>query len=189
MGPGSFRSESRSFAGEDAEAPPVFLHGMWRSGTTYIWSRFREAEDVCAYYEPFHHGLDRLNPRRIARDTPEKAAAFGHPALEKPYFSEYAELLACPRGVKRYHRSFAHDRFLLGGDEAHPPRERYVSLLVEHAEQAGLRPILACNRTVLRLAWLKRRFASYDIHIDRDPHGVWRSYMQQMLRANYSFFT
>jgi hypothetical protein len=189
MGPDSYRAESRSFGADEGAAQPVFLHGMWRSGTTYIWSRFRKADDVCAYYEPFHHGLDKLNRRRIARDTPEKAAAFGHPAVEKPYFSEYSDLLSFPRGVRRFHRSFAHDRFVLGGDDVHRPLERYVSLLLTHASRDKRRPILACNRTVLRVGWLKRRFASFDIHIDRDPHGVWRSYMQQMLQGNYSFFT
>ena len=188
MGQDLQRLEPTVSGDASSDRRPVFLHGMWRSGTTYVWSRFREAPDVQAYYEPFHHGLDKLTHRRIARDTPEKASANGHPALEKPYFSEFGGLVR-GRGVKGFHRSFAHDRFLMRQADQHPQLQRYVSTLVDHAADAGRRPVLACNRTVMRIGWLRRRFASYDIHIDRDPHGVWRSYMQQMLKGNYSFFT
>ncbi len=33
---------------------PVFLHSMWRTGSTYLASRFAEEARYCVFYEPFH---------------------------------------------------------------------------------------------------------------------------------------
>jgi hypothetical protein len=166
----------------------VFLHGMWRSGTTYVWSRFRDAPGAYAYYEPFHHGLAKLTRDRIGRDTNARVVANGHPALERPYFDEFEPLLKW-RGVKRYSASFAFDRFALAPQDTHRPLQRYVGSLVDHASAQERTAVVACNRTVFRIGWLRERFGPFDIHIDRDPHAVWRSYRQQMARGNYSFLT
>jgi hypothetical protein len=167
---------------------PVFLHGMWRSGTTYVWSRFRAAPGAHAFYEPLHHGLAKLTRARIARDTNERVTAMGHPALEQPYFAEFEPLLSW-RGVKKYSASFAFDRFALAPQDTHRPLQRYVGSLVEHAAGQGKTAIVGCNRTVFRIGWLRERFGPFDIHIDRDPYAIWRSYRQQMARGNYSFLT
>src|ERR1700752_4779331 len=89
---------------------PVFLHGLWRSGSTYVWSRFRIARGAVCFYEPLHDGLRRLTRERIARDTPHAVNANHHPPMEHPYFAEYAPLIGL-RGVRGYRRRFAYDRF------------------------------------------------------------------------------
>ena len=166
---------------------PVFLHGLWRSGSTYVWSRFRAAEGAHCYYEPLHDGLKRLTRARIARDTPDAIQSNHHPALAQPYFAEFGPLIG-GRGVRRYRRRFAYTRFAPAVDEHDAPLEAYVRQLVEHAQEQGRTAVLGFNRTGLRVAWLKNRFTACNIHIDRDPVDVFSSYLGQLQAGNYYYF-
>jgi hypothetical protein len=167
---------------------PVFLHGAWRSGSTYYWSRFRALPETLCFYEPLHHGLAKLTPRRIAHGDDGATAALGHPKLEAPYFTEYAPLIR-GRGVRHYHRALAYERFHLDPSEPHPALRRYVAGLIDHAQALGKRPVLGFNRSCGRVAWLRRRFSAYDIHIDRDPASIWASYAAEQARGNDTFFS
>ena len=185
--------ERRSFVQPDGqdkgvEKRAVFLHGMWRSGSTYLWSRFRVLPNACCFYEPLHHGLAKLTDTRIERDTPEQITANRHPNLAQPYFAEFAPLIE-RRGVRDYHRSLAYGRFILQPREPHPRLERYISGLIAHAESQAQTPVLGFNRTGLRLAWLKARFNSFSIHIDREPAAIWASYAAEAAKGNYAFFS
>ncbi len=185
--------EHRSFAslnriGDHRLGRSVFLHGMWRSGSTYLWSRFRATPNTCCFYEPLHHGLAKLTHARIDRDTPEQISANHHPALAEPYFAEFAPLVE-GRGVKHYHRSLAYDRFVLQPGEAHPRLERYISGLIGHAEARGQSAVMGFNRTGLRLGWMKRRFDAFNIHIDREPAAIWASYAAEANKGNHAFFS
>lgn len=166
---------------------PVFLHGMWRSGSTYVWSRFRTAEGTYCFYEPLHQGLHRLTCERIERDTPEIVAGNSHPALSRPYFEEFRPLLK-QRGVRHFQRRLAFGRFILEPGEKDEALHRYISSLVEHAQSVGRQAVLGFNRTGLRMGWLKGNFSSYNVHIDRDPLQVWHSYEQQKAKRNYTFY-
>lgn len=166
---------------------PVFLHGMWRSGSTYLWSRFRAAPQTQCFYEPLHHGLARLTKSRIDHDTPAQISANRHPSLSLPYFSEFAPLIG-GRGVRGYRRDLAYDRFALDAPDEHPKLERYIAGLVDHAAAQGRTAVLGFNRTGLRLAWMKARFSSYNIYIDREPAAIWASYAAEMAKGNFSFY-
>ncbi len=171
-----------------AIARPVFLHGAWRSGSTYYWSRFRAAPDTVCFYEPLHHGLAKLTPKRIARGGEDAMAALRHPPLNAPYFAEYAPLIL-GRGVQGYRSSLAYERYHLAEDEAHPVLHRYIDGLLGHARSTGRRPVLGFNRSCGRVAWLKRRFAAFDIHIDREPAAIWASYAAERAHGNNAFFS
>jgi hypothetical protein len=161
---------------------------MWRSGSTYLWSRFRVSPGVCSFYEPLHHGLAKLTHARIERDTPEQIEANRHPKLADPYFVEFGPLID-RRGVRGYDKRLAYDRFILQPREAHPHLERYVSGLIDHAALRGETAVLGFNRTGLRLAWLKARFEAFNIHIDREPAALWASYSAEAARGNHAFFS
>jgi hypothetical protein len=167
---------------------PIFLHGAWRSGSTFYWSRFRALTDTLCYYEPLHHGLSKLTPKRIGRTGDEIAAALDHPALSAPYFAEFAPLID-GRGVRNYDRSLAYERFHLDPSEPHPALRRYVAGLVEHAAALDRRPVLGFNRSGGRVAWLRARFNSFDIHIDREPVAIWASYAAERAGGNDTFFS
>ncbi len=166
----------------------VFLHGLWRSCSTYIWSRFRASPKAYCYYEPLNVGLARLNPKRIARATPDRMQAAGHPAMAEPYFAEFTPLLNKSRGIKNYYASFAHDRYILHPDDFHPSLSRYISVLINHATQQQRIPVLGFNRTAFRMAWLKKHFNSWNLYIDRHPFDIWSSYEANRAKGNPYFF-
>jgi hypothetical protein len=166
----------------------VFLHGLWRSGSTYVWSRFRAASDTLCYYEPLHDGLRRLTRERIRRDTPESIQSNRHPALSQPYFAEFASL-AAGRGVRGYRRRFAYSRFAPAIERDDPALQAYVQGLIDHARASDRSAVLGFNRTGLRIGWLSRRFDACNIHIDRDPVDVFASYLAQLQSGNYYYFT
>jgi hypothetical protein len=166
---------------------PIFLHGLWRSGSTYVWSRFRVAQGTLCYYEPLHDGLRRLTQERIWRDTPDAVQTNRHPAMTQPYFAEFAPLVA-GRGVRGYRRRFAYDRFAPPADREDPALQGYVRGLVDHARGQGRSAVLGFNRTGLRIAWLNQRFDACDIHIDRDPIDVFASYLSQLQSGTFYYF-
>ena len=184
--------ERRSFAAPSEVAVgrqrPVFLHGMWRSGSTYLWSRFRAAPNACCFYEPLHHGLSKLTRERIERDTAERISGNRHPSLAEPYFAEFAPLIG-RRGVRDFHRNLAYDRFVMRPGESHPALERYLSGLIGHAAARNRTPVLGFNRTGLRLAWMKDRFDAFNIYIDREPAAIWASYAAEAAKGNHAFFS
>ena len=167
-------------------ARPIFLHGMWRSGSTFIWSRFRALNSTCCFYEPLHHGLARLTAAKIERDTPEVIAGNKHPQLSAPYFAEFAPLLKS-RGVTGYRPTLAYHRFALEPGAANPDLDRYINVLLNHAQASGKTAVLGFNRSGLRMGWLRELFSSYDVQVERDPRQIWWSYVQQARKGNYFF--
>ena len=123
----------------------------------------------------------------------ETTEANGHPALAAPYFAEFEPIitktLGGARGVRGYHKNFAHHRFNLEPGVGHPALETYLGGLIDHARGRGKRPVLGCNRTCGKVEWIKSRFGSYDIYIDREPAAIWASYEAQRTRGNYTFFS
>ncbi len=169
----------------------MFLSGLWRSGSTYVWSRFRADPSTYAYYEPLHHGLAKLTAVRIPRDDFHKTASMHHPALAKPYYEEFRPLLrpvVC--GVRKYSEDLAYRHWVLDPDEAHPRLGRYIDSLIDHAHAEGRQPVLGCVRVTTRLGWLgRRRPDACLIHLDRAPLDVWRSCMAQAREGNFTFFS
>jgi hypothetical protein len=162
---------------------------LWRSGSTYVWSRFRALTSAYSYFEQLYPGLARMTPSRLTRGPWKDAiAANRHPELDEPYFAEFSPLLS-RRGVKGFDRRFAFDRFALGADDRHPALERYLNGLIGYATAQNRRAVLGCNRTWLRPAWIKAHFGSYDLYVERDPTAIWSSYKRHAEAGNYNYFT
>ena len=167
---------------------PIFLHSLWRTGSTYLWSRFRAAAGTRCYYEPLHDGLARLTRQRIARGTLEVIEQNNHPRLNDPYFSEFGPLVS-GRGVRGYRRRFAYSRFILQPADHDPELQAYMAGLIGAARRDGRVAVLGMNRSDLRVSWMRSRFQSYDISLDREPADVFSSYISQMYKGNYYYFT
>ena len=165
----------------------VFLHGMWRCGSTFVWSRFRGHDRTVCFYEPLHHGLSRLNPRRLRRASADQAAELRHPRMERPYFDEYAPLLS-GRGAQRFQRRFAFGGFVLPPSRPAPDLQHYLCGLIDVALAAGRTAVAGFNGSDLRIGWMKARFNALQIALDRDPYALWCSYMDQRRRGNFTFF-
>lgn len=160
---------------------------MWRSGSTYVWSRFRAAENTYCYYEPLNHGLGRLTRERIERDTPEKTSANAHPALLRPYFAEYGPLIRS-RGVAGFSPRFSYDLYVLEDFEKDESLRRYLSFLMSYAERHDRIPVMGFNASDLRIGWMKKHFNPIGIHINRHPDLIWRSCRKFAQEGNYTFF-
>jgi hypothetical protein len=161
---------------------------MWRSGSTYIWSRFRACPGTYCFYEPLNYGLNRLNRKRIVRDTPDRTSANAHPDLSEPYFAEYEPLLRFPRGVKGFRRKMSYSNFVMPEDGTDERLRRYIAGLNAYAFSRDRTPVLGFNASDLRAGWMNRHFRPVSIHINRDPVDIWLSYCRFVEHGNYTFF-
>ncbi len=154
--------------------PPVFLHGGWRCGSTYIWSRFRESADTLCFYEPFHETLAQCSAKQIARDTAQ-AWNSRHPRLTSPYRQEYLPLLRVPgRGVRGYRDGFAVAEYFPQANAIRKQVE-YLWRLIEGARRAQKRAVFGFSRTLARAPAIKQAFGGWHFVIRRNLRQQWLS--------------
>ncbi|WP_146002835.1 hypothetical protein [Telmatospirillum siberiense] len=165
--------------------PALFLHSAFRSGSTWFWNRFRKAAGTCAYYEPFNEVLASLDPQMVADHRPDTWPA-GHPALDAPYYAEYAPLLRPDGGVRGYQRRFAYQSYFDDGRDE--DQLRYFALLTDHAGRSGLVPVLGFCRSLARLPWLRRHCPGLHLVTWRNPWDQWASYHHLALSHQSSYF-
>jgi hypothetical protein len=164
---------------------PVFLHGGWRCGSTYVWNKFRAQDDVLAFCEPFHERLARCTADTILRDT-EQAWDSRHPRLNAPYFAEYLPLLS-RTGVARYEDRFAVRRYFVPTQQ--PLDEAaYLASLLRLAENNGKQATLGFSRSLGRVGAIKRVFGGHHVVLIRDPVQQWLSARSQRLEHRSPYF-
>ncbi|SDI09243.1 hypothetical protein [Paraburkholderia phenazinium] len=157
----------------------VFLHTGYRTAGTWLWSCFRKLDDATAYYEPLHEMLASIDALKLASSTADSWRS-GHPALEAPYFAEFAHLLEPGAGgIAGYEAEFSIDRF----DGQAPPGaerlERYLRGLLDAAHQQGRVPVLKFCRSLGRLAWFRATFPdAVHIVVEKNPISQWQSCWQ-----------
>ncbi len=159
------------------EKKAIFIHSLFRTGSTYIWNKFRKNERYCCYYEPFHPEL-----AEIALETPSPWAydsittdKLRHPRVEKDYLFEYKKLLhPGQKGIPFFKKSFSFDDFCNNDDN--PDQKRYIDYLVESSGDQI--PVLQFNRSALRVQWFKRNYpGAINIYLVRNPRDQFQSYM------------
>lgn len=137
--------------------PSLFIHSLFRTGSTYLWSRLRELPDTYCFYEPFHPHLLLLDSRQSDPwgTSPAGTQGIHHPPLDHGRLEEYRPLLTPGvRGVPGFHKSFSFTDFC---DRDSQPRQRdYIHGLLA---AAGNRiPVLQFNRSALRIGWFKKNW-------------------------------
>ncbi len=70
------------------ETKSIFINAGWRTGGTYIWSKFRRRNAFMAFCEPFHETLSRLTENDINNLT-AKSWPSHHPFISLPYQKEF----------------------------------------------------------------------------------------------------
>ena len=163
----------------------MFLHGGWRCGSTYIWSRFRQSPHALCYYEPFHEVLRRCTPKRIRRTSPSSWNS-RHPQLDRPYHDEYLPLLGL-RGVRGYDDHFALARYFPATD-ALAPEVRYLSRLLNTAARAGKCAVFGFSRSLARAAGIKKAFGGFHVVLRRDPVQQWLSCRSYRMAQDLTYF-
>jgi hypothetical protein len=143
----------------------VFLSGDFCSGSTLLFTLFRETREYYCLYEPLHSRLREylVWPLRV----------YEHHYFVNDYFQEYkgfnrvGELFRPEWAVKNLHLTAedrAEDLYL------------YLNYLIETSFQRSGQVLLKFNRAAFRLPWLRKRFPSAKIvHIYRDKNSQWKS--------------
>lgn len=153
----------------------IFLHTGWRSGGTWVWSRFRALESVSALYEPLGPLLAELSLADIPDIRPDYTS--GHPSLRSPYYEEYRPFVQkTARGVIGYRKHFGIDRFGDTPGDDFPSLCAYLKNLCDTSTEHGLVPVLKFCRSQGRTAWLKRAFPdAVHVGVLRNPASQFAS--------------
>lgn len=173
----------------DAAHPPVFLHTGWRTGGTWLWSRFRSLPEVQGYYEPLHPDLATLDHARIDRRD-ELRWASGHPILHAPYFEEFRPLLNKEAaGVHQFQPRFATQHFFASACAEMSALSDYLRGLLQSAEVKGRQAVLKFCRSLGRLEWMQQNFPqAMHIVVLRNPLAQFASARRQFINCNNAFF-
>ncbi len=154
---------------------PIFVHSLFRAGSTYFFQKFRSQGSVfTCYQEPFNEALTVLNDPALHDRllSPPRPSLLRHPLLEMPYFYEF--WIRRERLIGLYRESFAYDQYFMDECAVLPAEQSaYLSALIEHAQG---RPVLHCCRSSGRIGALRREYGGVHIHVWRDPRNQWWSY-------------
>lgn len=167
---------------------PIFIHALFRTGSTYVWNKFRMLPDHVCYYEPFHQLLTKVTRDNIQDALTRNFKAVGHPDLDRHYLQEYEQLLDPGRtGVPHFRKELSFDWFCQSGADECPDQKEYVDFLIQACGEKV--PLFQFNRTALRSAWFKANYpGSLNIYLYRDPRDQWQSYAGIKARTGYDVF-
>lgn len=154
----------------------VFLHSMWRTGSSYLLSRFEANAAYLCFYEPFNGELSSESlMRRAAHEYEARQKALRHPIREGGYFHLYRQ--ADPESG-RLLSDFADPRL--------PIHDVYTGL-----SQRGTDMIAACERFAaargqravfgfchsgVQIPAMKQQFGGHHIYLYRAPREQFASY-------------
>lgn len=159
---------------------PIFIHSLFRTGSTYLWSTFRRNERFRCFYEPLHQEYVSMSTRKPSPwDFSEDLSEHMHfPPLDKSLTHEYGSLLTLDSvGLPLFKKSFSFDEYCLTGDN--PDLKSYLDSLIENAGDKI--PVLQFNRTPLRIRWFRRAYPeAVHIYLVRNPHDQFQSYVHMM---------
>ena len=167
-----------------SEKQHIFLHSLFRTGSTYLWSKLSETIEV-GYYEPLHHHLlsrNRAEFLRFEKELPESIEVSPAEYYFKsfvPYFEDTCRTLPL----------VAHDvyeRYFDNSDSA-DTLGRYIEFLLE--QQPGKRKLLQFNRSSGRLNYLTGRFdGCLHIYLHRNARSQFYSYYLRAMSGSGVFF-
>ncbi len=166
---------------------PVFIHSIFRSGSTYLWNKFRSTGKFWAYHEPFHEVLLALEIRDQKKifGTPleEHTKFLGHPPTDKHYFWEYFTINS---KVPAFQKEFTLDFFCINPDEGKEDLKDYLYFLIGYSP---LRPVFKFTRSSMRSGWMKKHFDAVNIYLLRHPRFQFESYQSHLNKGNPYFHT
>ncbi len=164
----------------------IFIHSLFRTGSTYIWNKLRQNGHYYCYYEPFHPNLSKVTGENIRHMLTSDFDAVKHPQLSQFYWYEYMPLLKEGQaGVPFFKKSFSFDEFCETGENQ--DLKNYIDYLLEHAQSKT--PLLQFNRSALRVSWFKENYPqALNVYLVRNPRDQWQSYFELFKRTGYETF-
>jgi hypothetical protein len=158
----------------------IFLHSMFRAGSTYMFNKFRLNKDFYTYYEPLHHDLERLKKESLDIWKYDKKATkvMNHPSLDKPHFYEFKTAFNnSSDNLPFYDTSFAYLEFFKVSKDIE--LKKYIDNMIYTAPE-NKKTLFQFNRTSGRIEWFKKNYPnSVNIFLLRNPRDQFESYIQR----------
>jgi hypothetical protein len=167
----------------------VFLQTGFRTGGTWLWSRFRDLSSVMAFCEPLNEKLESITLEEVHKLSSE-TSDLNHPTLTAPYFDEYRPLINKEHGgVRMYRADFGLQSYFNGPNEQ--PRELapYLSELIAYAQARERSAVMKFTRALGRSVWLNQTFPeAKQILLLRHPWSQFQSGWElSRLHNNFTF--
>ena len=153
---------------------PIFIHSLFRAGSTYIFNTFRRADtNYWCYQEPLNEFLINAatEPDRLLEVAKEKQKYLRHPKLKKPYFYEFHAI--ADKVADFFKKELSYDQFFAKTDCETIDLRKYFNALLDGAHG---RAVYQCCRTTGRVKPLKSEFGGVHIFLWRNPWDQWWSY-------------
>ena len=150
---------------------PIFVHSLWRSGSTYIFDVFRRADSYWCYQEPIHEFvlMNASHPETLLEIADEAAKALHHPPLDKPYFYELYTIHFAWKDVIT--KKIIYDEYF--ASECSNELINYLNVLIDNARGT---PVIQECRTSSRIGAIKDAVGGRHIYLWRNPWDQWWSF-------------
>lgn len=157
-----------------ATASPVFIHSLFRAGSTYLFNCFRRSvEKYCCYQEPLNEFLLNAgkNPEVLLNLHEDNTRHLRHPAIDLPYFYEFFPHANWVGDSFREEFSY-HDYF----NDSPLESEALCRYLTGLAEVAKGRAVFQECRSPGRVSAIRRCLGGIHLFLWRNPWDQWWSY-------------
>jgi len=151
----------------------VFVHSLFRSGSTYFYHVLKRSGNYHVYHEPMHEIIATLPDlcKEISAFEDQLKATLRHDFLTGGYFDEYSHLL--PNIRKTFSTKFSFEHYFMEPSDKSPEMLAYLGMLLDGAFKP---PVFQCTRMIGRIGWLKNNRFSKHIFLLRNPWDQWYSY-------------
>ena len=153
---------------------PIFIHSLFRSGSTYIFNRFRHSSHrYWCYQEPLNEFLvnAKQDPERLLEVHEDNARHLRHPLLDRPYFYEFHSL--AKEIGQAFLPEFSYEHYFADSRSSNEPLVHYLRILLEGAKG---RPVLQDCRSCGRVKIIQEAVGGCHIFLWRNPWDQWWSY-------------
>lgn len=162
---------------------PVFLQALWRTGSTYLWGKFRSRDEFRGYFEPLHEALYCKTREKLKADYDHAVQKYGHSFISHNYYDEFN--IRASGGAEHFERRFTLERYAMSPQDEDPELKRYIGSLIDNAANEGQAAVMQFNRGVLRAEWMKRQFGGTHIYLNRNPSDMLFSYKSHNNKSYY----
>ncbi|MBE9527573.1 MAG: hypothetical protein IME94_11445, partial [Proteobacteria bacterium] len=157
---------------------PIFIHSLFRSGSTYIFNVFHHSdENYWCYQEPLNEYLIHAatEPDKLLEVDKAKQKFLRHPELDKPYFYEFHNI--AKKVGKLFCKEFSYDQYFTTTKDDFIKLKTYFTALQEGAQG---RAVFQCCRSAGRVSGLKTECGGTHIFLWRNPWDQWWSYKKDL---------
>jgi len=151
---------------------PVFIHSLFRAGSTYLFSRLRDRPGLYCFYESMHE-LVAWASEDVARldieGRADKMQQLNHPVLDKPYFEELKAVWP------EWEKALAPET-VYGGYFAETPDAAGAGFFSALSAASPGQPLFSECRTAGRIPALKQGVGGHHVYLWRNPWDQWWSY-------------